>query len=183
MKRITVYCGSSIGSNSIYKEQAYRLGSLLAEHEIELVYGGSRVGLMGIVADGVLDAGGCVTGVLPHFLASKEPQHAGLTHTILVDTMHERKSKMYELGDGFIALPGGFGTMEELFEMLTWSQLSLHNKPIAILNVDGYYNDLIKFIERMVDGGFLKIAHRDLLIVSSSIEELLHKMKNYSLSK
>ena len=179
MKRITVYCGSNSGSHDIYREKATLLGQSLANHNIELVYGGAKVGLMGAVADGALDAGGKVIGVIPHFLAEKELQHKLLTETILVDTMHERKAKMGELGNGFIALPGGFGTMEELFEMLTWAQLSLHNKPIAILNVDGYYDALIEFVEKMIEGGFLKAEYRDLLLISADIEDLLQQMKNY----
>lgn len=179
MKRITVYCASSLGSHQIYKEKATLLGQILANQGIELVYGGAKVGLMGAVADGALVAGGKVIGILPHFLAEKELQHNSLTEIILVDTMHERKAMMGELGDGFIALPGGFGTMEELFEMLTWAQLSLHNKPIGILNIDGYYDALLVFIEKMIEGGLLKEEYKSLLLVSSDIENLLQQMKNY----
>ncbi len=131
MKRVTVFCGSSYGTDNLYKDQAFLLGQTLANQEIGLVYGGAKVGLMGAVADGVLSKGGEAIGVLPYFLQKKEVAHEQLTELILVETMHERKAKMNELSDGVIALPGGFGTLEELFEMLTWAQLGLHKKPIA----------------------------------------------------
>src|SRR5882672_4291706 len=156
MKRIVVYCGSSFGTESVYQEQAYATGVTLARLNIGLVYGGARVGLMGAVADGALAHGGEVIGVLPRFLSGKELGHAGLTDLILVDTMHERKLKMHELSDGVIALPGGFGTLEELFEMVTWGQLGLHKKPVGLLNVAGFYDELLSFIQTMVDKGFLK---------------------------
>lgn len=179
MKRITVFCGSSIGTQDIYKYQATLLGQTLAKRNIELVYGGANVGLMGAVADGVLNQGGRVTGVLPRFLRSKEIAHHGLTELILVDSMHERKTKMNELCDGVIALPGGFGTLEELFEMLTWAQLGLHQKPIAILNSEGFYDSLLALLETMVENGFLKKENRQMLLVSSNIEDLLNKMDTY----
>lgn len=156
------------------------LGNALAKRNIELVYGGANVGLMGAVADGVLNEGGKVIGVLPHFLQSKEIAHAGLTELILVETMHERKTKMNELCDGVIALPGGFGTMEEFFEMLTWAQLGLHKKPIAILNIDGFYDSLKVLIQVMVDKGFLKPVNQEMLLVSDTVEELLTKMSEYT---
>lgn len=180
MKRITVFCGSSFGTDSIYQEQAMALGNALAKRNIELVYGGANVGLMGAVADGVLNEGGKVIGILPHFLKSKEIAHAGLTELILVETMHERKTKMNELCDGVIALPGGFGTMEEFFEMLTWAQLGLHKKPIAILNIDGFYDSLKVLIQVMVDKGFLKPVNQEMLLVSDTVEELLTKMSEYT---
>jgi uncharacterized protein (TIGR00730 family) len=179
MKRITVFCGSSSGTEEIYTSQATLLGQTLAKRNIELVYGGAKVGLMGAVADGVLNHGGKAIGVLPNFLGSKEIAHPKLTQLILVDTMHERKTKMNDLSDGVIALPGGFGTLDELFEMLTWGQLGLHKKPIAILNVDGYYDALIVFIQTMTDKGLLKEVNQQMLLVSDSIEELLDKMENY----
>jgi uncharacterized protein (TIGR00730 family) len=179
MKRITVFCGSSFGTDSIYKDQATALGNALAKRNIELVYGGANVGLMGAVADGVLNEGGKVIGVLPHFLQSKEIAHAGLTELILVETMHDRKTKMNELCDGVIALPGGFGTMEEFFEMLTWAQLGLHKKPIAILNIDGFYDSLKALTQVMVEKGFLKPINQEMLLVSDNIEELLTKMSEY----
>lgn len=179
MKRVTVFCGSSFGTDEIYKTQAILLGNKMADENIGLVYGGANVGLMGAVADGVLEKGGEVFGVLPNFLRSKEIAHDHLTELFLVETMHERKTKMNDLCDGVIALPGGFGTLEEFFEMLTWAQLGLHKKPIAILNIDGFYDSLITFIQTTVDKGFLKQVNQDMLIVSDNIEELLDKMKNY----
>jgi uncharacterized protein (TIGR00730 family) len=179
MKRITVFCGSSSGTEEIYTSKATLLGETLAKRNIELVYGGAKVGLMGAVADGVLSEGGKVIGVLPNFLGSKEIAHPKLTQLILVDTMHERKTKMNDLSDGVIALPGGFGTLDELFEMLTWAQLGLHKKPIAILNVDGYYDALIVFVQTMVDKGLLKEVNQKMLLVSDTINELLDKMENY----
>jgi hypothetical protein len=179
MKSITVFCGSSFGSEDIYKEQAALLGKTLAKNNIPLVYGGANVGLMGAVADGALDEGGRVVGVLPYFLQSKEIAHKKLTELILVETMHERKTKMNELCDGVIVLPGGYGTLEEFFEMITWAQLGLHQKPIGILNIDGFYNDLISLVENMVDKGFLKQINRDMLLISDNIDELLEMMRNY----
>jgi len=179
MKRITVFCGSSFGTEDIYRSQAMALGKSLAQKGIELVYGGANVGLMGTIADGVLSEGGRVTGVLPHFLQSKEIAHEGLTELILVDSMHERKTKMNDLCDGVIALPGGFGTLEEFFEMLTWAQLGLHKKPIAVLNIDGFYDALNVLIQVMVDKGFLKAVNQEMLLVSDNIDELLTKMSEY----
>ena len=179
MKRITVFCGSSSGTEEIYTSQATLLGQTLAKRNIELVYGGANVGLMGAVADGVLNNAGKAIGVLPNFLRSKEIAHKQLTELILVDTMQERKTKMNDLCDGVIALPGGFGTLEELFEMLTWAQLGLHKKPIAILNVDGYYDALIVFVETMTAKGLLKEVNQLMLLVSDNIDELLDKMENY----
>lgn len=179
MKRVTVFCGSSFGTDDIFKTQANLLGKILAEQNIGLVYGGANVGLMGAVADGVLERGGEVIGVLPNFLKSKEIAHNHLTQLILVETMHERKTKMNDLCDGVIALPGGFGTLEEFFEMLTWAQLGLHKKPIAILNIDGFYDALITFIQTTVEKGFLKKVNQQMLIVSDNIEDLLDQMKNY----
>ena len=179
MKRVTVFCGSSFGTEDIYKVQATLLGQTLAKQNIELVYGGANVGLMGALADGVLSEGGKVIGVLPHFLKSKEIAHEKLTELIWVDSMHERKTKMNDLCHGVIALPGGFGTLEEFFEMLTWAQLGLHQKPVAILNVEGFYNSLTLLIQTMVDKGFLKKANQQMLLVSDNIDDLLNKMKSY----
>ena len=179
MKRITVFCGSSKGNEDNYMSQARRLGQILAKQSIELVYGGASVGLMGAVADGVLTEGGKVIGVLPRFLKAKEIAHEGLTELILVESMHARKTKMNELCDGVIALPGGFGTLEEFFEMLTWAQLGLHKKPIGVLNIDGFYDSLITLVQTMVDKGFLKEANQQMLLMSNNIEDLLIKMQNY----
>lgn len=179
MKSITVFCGSSFGTDDIYKEQAFLLGQTFAKQQIQLIYGGADVGLMGTVADGVLSEGGKATGVLPQFLQSKEIAHKNLTELIIVETMHERKTKMNDLCDGVIVLPGGYGTLEEFFEMITWAQLGLHQKPIGILNINGFYDDLIKLVQTMVDKGFLKPINRDMLLISGSIDKLLEKMRNY----
>ncbi|WP_172821067.1 TIGR00730 family Rossman fold protein [Chryseobacterium sp. T16E-39] len=183
MKRLTVFCGSSFGAEPIYEDQAYALGKKLVEEKIGLVYGGAISGLMGVVANGVMENGGEAIGVLPHFLKGKEIAHQNLTDLILVETMHERKTKMNELSDGVIALPGGYGTLEELFEMMTWAQLGLHQKPIAVLNVNGFYDDLLKMTQTMVDKGFLKEANQKMLIVDDNIDVLLAKMKNYEAPK
>lgn len=179
MKRITVFCGSSFGSEKIFEEQAYALGKALAERKIGVVYGGAKVGLMGAVSNGALENNGEVIGVLPNFLKSKEIAHENLTELFLVETMHERKTKMNELSDGVITLPGGFGTLEEFFEMLTWAQLGLHKKPIAILNCNGFYNELLQLVETMVSKGFLKEINQKMLLSSDNIEDLLQKMENY----
>lgn len=179
MNNVAVFCASSIGSEKIFSEQAYLLGKALAEKNHTLIYGGSNVGLMGRVADGALENNGKVIGVLPRFLQEKEIAHNGLTELILVETMHERKAVMNELSDSVIALPGSFGTMEELFEMLTWGQLQLHQKPVGILNINGFFNELLAFIETMMKSGFLKEVYGDLLLRSADIEELLTLMNNY----
>ncbi|OQP54382.1 TIGR00730 family Rossman fold protein [Niastella populi] len=179
MKSVTIFCGSSFGFDEIYKDQANLLGQVLAKKGIRLVYGGAKVGLMGAVADGALSEGGEVIGVLPKFLQEKELAHEGLTELILVGSMHERKLKMNDLCEGVIALPGGFGTMEELFEMLTWAQLGLHEKPVALLNINGYYDCINVLTKTMVDSGFLKNVNRDMLLVSDNIENLLHQMAVY----
>lgn len=179
MKAITVYCGSSDGKSKIFKQQAEQLGVLLAEQKITLIYGGAKVGMMGTIATSVLKAGGKVIGVIPDFLKSKEVAHEDLTLMFTVSTMHERKTKMYELCDGFIAMPGGFGTLEELFEMLTWAQLGLHAKPIGLLNAGGYYDPLIKMIDDMVEQAYLKKVYREMLLVGNEPTDLLFKMKAY----
>lgn len=179
IKRITVFCGSSFGTEAVYEKQAYELGKILAQNTIGLVYGGANVGLMGAVADGVIENGGEAIGVLPHFLEGKEIAHENLTELILVDTMHGRKTKMNELSDGVITLPGGYGTLEEFFEMLTWAQLGLHQKPIGILNINGFYDELLAFVQTMVNKGFLKSVNQDMLLVDDSIAGLLNKMRNY----
>lgn len=180
INRLTVFCGSSFGTDSIFEKEAYQLGKQLAEEQIELVYGGANVGLMGAVANGVMENNGKAIGVLPHFLQGKEIAHNSLTELILVETMHERKTMMNDLCDGVITLPGGYGSMEELFEMLTWAQLGLHKKPIAILNINGFYDDLLKMITKMVDKGFLKAINQDMLIIDTDITQLIEKIKNYT---
>lgn len=179
MKKIVVFCGSSGGTIPVYEAQAYALGKSLAAFNMELIYGGSRLGLMGAVANGTLDNGGKVIGILPHFLKEKEIAHKDLSELILVDTMLERKTKMNELCDGVITLPGGYGTLDELFEMLTWAQLGLHTKPIGILNTNGYYNELIALFKTMVRNGLLKEHYYNMFVVSDNIEELLQLMQAY----
>jgi uncharacterized protein (TIGR00730 family) len=179
MKRIAVFCGSSLGTDEVYREQAYLLGETLALRGIGLVYGGGAVGLMKYVADGALQKGGEVTGIIPAFLNKKGIAHTGLTELIEVETMHERKAKMYELSDGFIALPGGYGTMEEYFEMIAWGQLHLHQKPVGILNTRGFYNPLLWQIKTMLAEGFLKESYRELILIDYSISSLLEKMHHY----
>lgn len=183
IKRIAVYCGSSSGTDTLFFEQATLLGSTLARNDIELVYGGAKVGLMGAVADGVLKNGGRATGVLPRFLSSDEIMHDMLTKLVLVDTMHQRKALMNKLCDGVIALPGGFGTLDEFFEMVTLAQLGLHTKPVALLNIDGFFNPLITFMESMVTRGFLKEINRAMILVSDTVGDTLEKMKNYKPQK
>ena len=180
MKRITIFCGSSDGQDKIYKSSAYALGKKLALEKIGVVYGGASIGVMGAVADGSLNHGGEVIGIIPVFLSTKEIAHTSLTQLIEVETMHERKMKMHELADGFIILPGGIGTLEEFFEILTWAQLGLHKKPIAIYNVNQYYKDLLHFIDHMVTSGFLKPVHKKLILVSADENDLIRQMQNYS---
>jgi uncharacterized protein (TIGR00730 family) len=179
LKSVTVFCGASSGNLPEFGQQAYALGKMLALRNTTLVYGGAKIGLMGKVADGAIDNRGRVIGVLPGFLKTKEVAHSGLTQLILVDTMHERKLKMHELSEGIIALPGGYGTLEELFEMLTWGQLGLHRKPIGILNIHGFYNELIAMVRKMVQSGFLKEINESMLLISDNAESLLEMMKRY----
>lgn len=179
LDKIAVYCASSIGYDPIYMEGAKRLGQVIGSQGKSLVYGGAHVGLMGAVADGVLSEGGKAYGVIPEFLKVKELEHSGLTECFVVGTMHERKAKMAELADAIIALPGGFGTMEELFEMITWSQLKLHEKPIGLLNINGFYNPLMTFVDRMIDSGFVKDEYRSLLLVEEDANRLLGRMEEF----
>jgi uncharacterized protein (TIGR00730 family) len=179
MKSITVFCGSSFGTDEIYESQAFKLGQTLAVRSIGLIYGGACVGLMGAVANGCLSRGGKVTGVLPRFIKDKGIAHNDLTEMILVDTMHERKTKMDELSDAAIALPGGFGTLEEFFEVLTWGQLGLHKKPAGLLNINGFYDPLKILTGKMVEKGFLKEENRKMLLISDDIDNLLDLLENY----
>ncbi len=180
MKRITVFCGSSTGNNPNFATQAHVLGKKLVDRNIELVYGGAKVGLMGILAQSVLEQGGKAIGVIPHLLKNKELVLEQLTEIIVVENMHQRKAKMNDLCDGVIALPGGFGTLDELFEMLTWAQLSIHQKPIGLLNVDGFYDALIVLLQTMVDNDILKPKNKEMLLISNNIDELLDKMESYT---
>lgn len=177
MKSICVYCGSSIGSSPSLADAARELGQTLAASNLELIYGGGRVGLMGVLADAVLEAGGRVQGVIPQALADREVAHAGLTQLHVVDTMHQRKAMMAELSDGFIALPGGLGTFEELFEIWTWAQLGMHTKPIGLLNVASYFDLLLQFLDHATSQQLLKPVHRNLLLVSSRPDALLSQMQ------
>ncbi len=179
MKRVCVYCGSNPGTRPEYREAAENLGRLLAEQGLGLVYGGGGVGLMGVVADAVLAAGGEVVGVMPAALIAREVGHKGLSDLRVVETMHERKALMVELADGFLALPGGIGTMDELFEVWTWAQLGSHHKPCAVLNVAGYYTPLLTFLDHMVDNGFLRAEHRRQLLVDEEPASLLDRMRTY----
>ena len=180
MNRLCVYCGSSSGADEVFAEAAIELGTLLASANIGLVYGGATKGLMGAIADTVLEAGGRVTGVIPAALRDKEIAHQGLTELHVVDSMHERKSLMAVLSDGFVAMPGGFGTVEELIEVLTWGQLQFHSKPCGLLNVNGYFDHLLRFFDNARDSGFLKSIHRDMLLVADSPAGLLGKFEHYA---
>jgi uncharacterized protein (TIGR00730 family) len=180
MKSITVFCGAGIGKYPIYADTAKQLGATLASKNIEVVFGGGKIGLMGAVADGALQAGGKVTGVIPTFLKTKEVAHDALTTMHVVQTMHERKMKMHELCDGVIALPGGFGTFEELFEILTWGQLGLHKKPIGLLNVNGYYDHLIAMMEHMVKEELLSVNNHKMILISNNTNDLLKQMEEYN---
>ena len=179
MKRICVFCGSNFGRGKKYQAMAVKLGHLLAERGIGLVYGGGKVGLMGTLADAVLERGGEVIGVIPEDLVKKEVAHKGLTDLRVVGSMHERKALMARLSDGFIALPGGFGTLDELCEILTWAQLGLHRKPSGILDVGGYFDLFMKFLDHSVSQGFIRQEHRDLLIVRGGPEALLDAFADY----
>lgn len=179
IQSIAVFCASSDGVDPKIFKEAYLVGEFLANNKIELIFGGSKLGLMGQVAKGALDNNGKVTGVIPEFLKSKEVVHTGLTSLITTQNMHERKLKMHDLSDGFIALPGGFGTMEELFEILTWGQLGLHRKPIGILNSNHYYDDLLELLLKMLQKGLLKESNINLLLVSDKIEDLILKMLEF----
>lgn len=180
MKAICVFCGSSFGTREAYADAARDTGRLIAEQGYTLVYGGARVGLMGTVADAALDAGGKVIGVLPKALEDKEIGHEGLTELHLVGSMHERKAMMADLSDAFIALPGGVGTLEEIFEVWTWGQLGYHQKPCGFLNIDGYYDDLIRFLDHQTDQGFTKDVMRTMVQIAGSPQEMIGLFENYT---
>lgn len=183
MKSVAVYCGSSSGANGVYREQAAGLGSFFAKHGIHVIYGGGKVGLMGAVADAVLEAGGQITGVIPDFLKLKEVAHDGLSELICVENMHQRKALITDMSDGAIALPGGLGTLDELFEMLTWGQLGLHAKPVGLLNTNNYFSPVLGAIEQMISEGFLKERNREMILVSEDMQDLWAKMKTYKAPK
>jgi len=179
MQSVCLYLGSSPGARPQYEASVRQLATLIAKRGMTLVYGGGNVGLMGIAANAALDAGGKVIGVIPADIADKEVGHYGLTELQVVDSMHERKMRMAKLADGIIALPGGLGTLEELFEMLTWSQLGFHNKPIGLMNVESYFDLLMSFLDQMVVERFVKPEHRDLLLTENEPEVLLDRMLAY----
>ena len=179
MRRVCVYAGSNPGSHPAYAEAARAMATTLAERGIGLVYGGGRVGLMGVLADTILEAGGEAIGVMPQALIDREIGHRGLTELRVVDSMHERKAQMARLSDAFVAVPGGIGTLEELIEVYTWSQLGIHHKPCGVLNVRGYYDHLAAFLDHAVGDGFLRPQHRAVLSVASDPAELLDRMAGY----
>ena len=177
MRAIAVYCGASHGTSPRYTEAAQALAQQLVSHNLPLVYGGGKVGLMGVIADEVLRLGGEVTGVIPRALVEREVGHAGLTRLFVVKDMHERKAMMSDLADGFIAMPGGMGTLEELFEMLTWSQLGIHTKPVGVLNVDGFYDRLLDFVAHTNREGFVQDRHAALMMSESDPEALVQRLQ------
>ena len=179
MHRICVFCASNPGSKPEYMELARTLGRLLAQQQITVVFGGGRVGLMGALADAALQAGGEVIGVIPHALVQREAAHRALTQLHIVDSMHERKAMLAELADGFIALPGGIGTLEELFETWTWAQLGVHAKPIGLLDVAGYWESLVQFLDHMGREGFMRPYTRELLLTEDNADRLLVRMREH----
>jgi uncharacterized protein (TIGR00730 family) len=180
INRICVFCGTNTGSRPDYGAAARELGQILAEQGIELVYGGASVGIMGELADSVHEHGGHVTGIIPQQLMEKEAAHTGIANLIVVASMHQRKSQMADMSDGFIALPGGIGTLEGFFEILTWSQLGIHAKPSGILNVAGYFDGLTRFLDHAVKEGFLTEEHRSAIIMETDPRRLLERMQAYT---
>ncbi len=178
-KAITVFCGSALGKDPAFRAAAHALGTELAAREISVVYGGASIGLMTTVADAALATGGKVVGVIPELLGVKEIIHSGLTETIMTATMHERKQVMSDRCDGFIALPGGWGTLDELFEILTWAQLGIHAKPVGVLNVEGYFDKLLDFLHYAAEQGFVPTKHLELLYVETDIHKLLDRMATF----
>jgi uncharacterized protein (TIGR00730 family) len=177
MKAIAVYCGAASGADPVYAEAARGLAGVLVEHNLGLVYGGGNVGLMGVIADEVLRLGGEATGVIPSALMEREVGHKGLTRQFVVKDMHERKAMMADLSDGFIAMPGGMGTLEELFEMVTWAQLGIHAKPIGLLNVNGYWDKLAEFVDHAVDQGFVRQEYAALLLRDADPQALVRRLR------
>jgi len=177
MKTLAVYCGAAHGVNPVYADAARLLARAMVDHNISLVYGGGKVGLMGVIADEVLRLGGEATGVIPRALVEREVGHAGLTRLFVVKDMHERKAMMADLAEGFIAMPGGMGTLEELFEMVTWAQLGIHAKPIGLLNVNGFYDGLRAFVGHQVAEGFVRPEHENLMIADSDPDLLIQRLR------
>ena len=176
MRRICIFCGSQVGTNGLYRQAATALGQLLVRHGYGLVYGGGHVGLMGVIADAVLASGGEVIGVIPESMVARELAHTGLTQLQVVSGMHARKARMAELADAFIALPGGYGTFEELFEVITWAQLGMHRKPIGLLNVAGYFNALKALVDQAITEGFIRAEHQHLLTMADDANTLLEML-------
>ena len=179
IRRLAIFCGSNPGARPEYKAVTRSFGNALCERGIEVVYGGSSVGLMAVLADTMLEAGGGITGVIPRMLVDREVANTALSDLRIVESMHERKSLMAELADGFVALPGGIGTLEEFFEIWTWAQLGMHEKPCGLLNVAGYFDPLLSFLDRAVDEGFVRQVHREMVIVESDPEALIDKFGEY----
>ncbi len=176
IQKLAIFCGSGLGNQDIYQAEAYQVGKLMAERGIDVVYGGGKIGLMGTVANAAIEHGGRVTGVIPEKLMTTEIAHSEITELLVVKTMHERKAKMAELADGFVALPGGIGTLEEIIEVFTWHQIGYHQKPCAFLNTDGYYDKLFDFIDQMVNQGFLPSKQRKELIIAPRFGDLLERI-------
>ncbi|MBU2677138.1 MAG: TIGR00730 family Rossman fold protein [Gammaproteobacteria bacterium] len=180
MRRICVYCGSNIGARPLYADAARDLADVLVRHDLELVYGGADIGIMGIIANAVLERGGKVHGVIPKMLYEKEIAHQGLTELHIVSSMHARKSMMAALSDGFIAMPGGFGTLEEIIEIITWGQLRFHEKPCGLLNSDGYFDQLLAYLDHANTEGFLRSENRRMLLSDRSATQLIQKFERYT---
>lgn len=180
MPRICVYCGSNLGSRSLYSDAARELADVLVRHEFELVYGGANKGIMGVIANRVLELGGRVHGVIPKLLVEKEIAHAGLNELHVVASMHERKTMMAALSDGFIAMPGGFGTLEEIIEIVTWGQLRFHDKPCGLFNVDGYFDGLLGFLDHSEAEGFLRPENRRMLLTDNDAASLVRRFERYT---
>lgn len=176
---VLVYCGSSSGNKKIYQEEASKMGQAIASKKWQLIYGGGNLGLMGIVSNSVLEAGGNVCGIIPEHLSTIERVHHSLSDLIVVNSMHERKNLMIEKADSIIALPGGYGTLDELFEALCWSQLALHQKPVGLLNINNYFDPIIQMMDKMVSEGFLKAQNRELICVDKTVEGLIEKLEAY----
>ena len=183
MKKIAVFCGSSLGFNDAYKNDAIKLGNHFAENNIGLVYGGGKIGMMGVIADTIIERNGEVIGVIPGLLRHEEVAHTEITKMIVTKTMSKRKIKISKLVDGYIALPGGFGTLDEIFEALTLSQLGIESKPVGVLNTNGFFNHLIQQLDVMVTEGYLKQSNKEMLIISESIDDLISKMLSYQAPK
>lgn len=183
MKKVAVFCGSSVGFNEIYKNEAIKLGKFFTENNISMVYGGGKIGMMGVIADSMLKMDGEVIGVIPGLLRHEEVAHNQISEMIVTKTMSERKIVISKLVDGYIALPGGFGTLDEIFEALTLNQLGIEQKPVGVLNTNGFFNPLIQQLDIMVKEGYLKESNKEMLIISETVEGLISKMKNYKIPK